>query len=89
MPKIMDAGKKGLILVEKDENGVFREISEISLETEKRIEELKETVQETKIKINVLLPKEFRQNVNIEAVFGGLAAFTVPESVAREFSLMQ
>jgi len=74
---------------EKDENGNFREITEIRIETRNEIEDLKETVEKTKIEIKVLLPRIFRDAVTMEQVYNGMVVFTVPESVAREFSLMQ
>lgn len=80
---------KPLILVEKDENGNFREITEIRIETRNEIEDLKETVEKTKIEIKVLLPRIFREAVTMEQVYNGMVVFTVPESVARQFSLVQ
>lgn len=80
---------KPLILVEKDEAGNFREITEIRIETRDNIEELKETVEKRKIEIKVLLPRIFRDAVTMEQVYKGMVVFTVPESVARQFSLMQ
>ena len=85
----MNGEKKWLILVEKDENGVFREISEISIETKNEIEDLKENVERQKIEIKVLLPREFRNALTMEVVYKGMVGFTVPESVARQFSLLQ
>lgn len=80
---------KPLILVEKDEQGNFREITEIRIETKNEIEALKENVEKRKIEIKVLLPRIFRDAVTMEQVHNGMVVFTVPESVARQFSLVQ
>lgn len=68
--------------------GEVIDLAGIGIQTRQDLEQLKQNVEAQKVEIRCLLPRTFRDAVTMETVYDGLVVFTIPEAVARAYSLI-
>lgn len=84
------AGKGEIAEIRVHYAGEVVDLAGLGVYVRKDLELLKNEVEAKteKIEIRCVLPRSFRDAVTLETIFSGTCVFTIPEEIARKYSLI-